>query len=73
MTGLDGDFKREMFGDICRLIPVENITKLKALCAICKNGTLANFTTRIVSDTKQELIGTDDMCIPTCRFHYHLN
>ena len=30
-----------MFGDICRLIPhAENITKLKALCAICKNGTL---------------------------------
>ena len=44
VTGLDGDFKREMFGDICRLIPhAENITKLKALCAICKDGTLANF------------------------------
>jgi thymidine kinase len=71
VTGLDGDFKREMFGDICRLIPhAENITKLKALCAICKDGTLANFTKRIVSDTKQELIGTDNMYIPTCRFHY---
>ena len=71
VTGLDGDYKREMFGDICRLIPhAENITKLKALCAICKDGTLANFTKRIVDDTKQELIGTDDMYIPTCREHY---
>ena len=71
VTGLDGDYKREMFGDICKLIPhAENITKLKALCAICKDGTLANFTKRIVNDTKQELIGTDNMYIPTCRFHY---
>ena len=55
VTGLDGDYKREVFGDICRLIPhAENVTKLKALCGICKDGTLANFTKRIVES--RELI-----------------
>jgi thymidine kinase len=72
VTGLDGDYKRNMFGDICRLIPhAENITKLKALCSICKDGTLANFTKRIVDDTKLELIGNENMYIPTCRIHYN--
>ena len=72
VTGLDGDYKREVFGDICRLIPhAENVTKLKALCAICKDGTLANFTKRIVESKELELIGNDNMYIPTCRFHYN--
>jgi len=71
VTGLDGDYKRNMFGDICRLIPhAENITKLKALCSKCEDGTFANFTKRIVKDDKLELIGTDDIYIPVCRKHY---
>jgi thymidine kinase len=72
VTGLDGDYKRNMFGDICRLIPhAENITKLKAICSICKDGTLANFTKRIVEETELELIGNENMYIPTCRIHYN--
>ena len=72
VTGLDGDYQRNVFGDICRLIPhAENVTKLKALCSICKDGTLANFTKRIVKDTKLELIGNENMYIPTCRYHYN--
>tara|TARA_B110001469_G_C9474548_1_gene238267 strand:+ start:21 stop:581 length:561 start_codon:yes stop_codon:yes gene_type:complete len=71
VTGLDGDYQRNMFGEICKLIPhAENVTKLKALCAICKDGTLANFTKRISKDKKLQLIGNDDIYIPTCRKHY---
>tara|TARA_B100000795_G_C22606753_1_gene363439 strand:- start:140 stop:697 length:558 start_codon:yes stop_codon:yes gene_type:complete len=72
VTGLDGDYKRNVFGDICKLIPhAENVTKLKALCSICKDGTFANFTKRIIKDDKLELIGNNDIYIPTCRLHYH--
>ena len=71
VTGLDGDYKRDTFGDICRLIPhAENVTKLKALCAKCQDGTLATFTKRIVQNSKVELIGNDNIYLPVCRFHY---
>lgn len=68
--GLDGDYLRNPFGDICRLIPhCENIKKLKALCVKCNNGTEANFTKRIVESDSLELVGTNEY-IPVCRFHY---
>ena len=71
VTGLDGDYKRDTFGDICRLIPhAENVTKLKALCVKCEDGTLATFTKRIINNDKVELVGNDDIYIPVCRFHY---
>ena len=72
ISGLDGDFKRECFGDICRLIPhAENIKKLNALCAKCQDGTVANFTKRIVSNSDQTLIGSSESYIPVCRFHFN--
>ncbi len=71
VTGLDGDYKRDTFGDICRLIPhAENVTKLKALCAKCQDGTLATFTKRIVKNEKVELIGNENIYLPVCRYHY---
>ena len=71
ISGLDGDFKRECFGDICRLIPhAENIKKLNALCSKCQNGTVANFTKRIVSNSDQTLIGSSESYIPVCRYHF---
>jgi thymidine kinase len=71
ISGLDGDFKRGCFGDLCRLIPhAENIKKLNALCAKCQNGKVANFTKRIVSNPDQKLIGSFESYIPVCRFHF---
>ena len=71
VTGLDGDYKRDMFGDICRLIPhAENVTKLKALCVKCEDGTVATFTKRIINNDKVELVGNADIYIPVCRYHY---
>ena len=70
--GLDGDYLKNPFGDICRLLPMcENIKKLKALCAKCQDGTEANFTKRIVESKKIELVGVNEY-IPVCRYH-HLN
>jgi len=70
IAGLDGDSNREEFGDIIKLIPkCDSITKLHALCSICKDGTLAPFTKRLVNDENQVLVGVSEF-IPVCRKHY---
>ena len=72
VAGLDGDFKRDEFGQMCKLVPhAEEIKKLKALCSICSDGTEANFTKRIVNDKNVELIGSKESYIPVCRKHFN--
>ena len=69
VSGLDGDYKQEKFGEILDLIPLcDSIKKLHAFCKICKDGTHANFTKRLVTNKNQKLIGTDEY-IPVCRKH----
>ena len=69
VSGLDGDYKQEKFGDILDLVPLcDTITKLNAFCKICKDGTVAHFTKRLVTNKTQKLIGTDEY-IPVCRTH----
>jgi len=69
VSGLDGDFKQEKFGEILDLIPMsDSITKLNAFCKICKDGTPAHFTKRLVSNKSQKLIGTEEY-LPVCRKH----
>lgn len=69
VSGLDGDYKQEKFGEILDLIPLcDTITKLHAFCKICKDCTPAHFTKRLVSNKSQKLIGTDQY-IPVCRKH----
>ena len=71
VIGLDGDFQREVFGEIISLIPLaDNYTKLKAICHDCHDGTEAIFTKRICSNNSQTLVGTLDMYKPVCRYHY---
>jgi len=69
--GLDGDFERKPMGEILDLIPYsDSYTKHNALCKICLDGTSACFSKRICSNSSQVLIGSDDLYIPVCRFHY---
>lgn len=69
VCGLDGDFNRKPFGQISDLIPLaDEVTKLKALCEICNDGTSALFSYRI-SDSKEQ-ISIDNNYIPLCRKHY---
>ena len=71
ISGLDGDYKREPFGDILKLIPhAENVIKMKALCKICNDGTPGCFTKRIVNSENQLLVWGIDSYIPVCRVHY---
>jgi thymidine kinase len=72
VTGLDGDFKRNMFGDVLRLIPhAEKITRLNAYCSICNDGTKAYFTKRIVEDKNVNVVGNQNKYKAVCRYHYN--
>lgn len=71
VCGLDGDYKRERFGTLLDLIPFcDKVTKLTALCGICKDGTRAIFTYRTVNSSEQVLIGEKDSYMPVCRKCY---
>lgn len=71
VSGLNGDYKREKFGSILDLIPMaENVEMLTAFCKKCNNGTLAHFTKRIINSDNQTLVGSDNLYIPVCRYHY---
>jgi thymidine kinase len=70
VSGLDGDFNRNKFGEILDLIPFcDEFIKLKAFCALCKDGTPALFSLKTKSLDKLIDIGTDQY-IPVCRKHY---
>lgn len=69
VCGLDGDYLRKPFGQMNDLISLaDEITKLKAFCTECNDGTPALFTWRLSKETKQVSIGND--YVPLCRKHY---
>lgn len=67
VCGLDGDYQMKKFGQILDIIPLCNeVEKLNAICAKCKNGTKAYFTLRLTSEKDQKVIGSGNH-IPVCR------
>ena len=75
ISGLNGDFKRESFGEINDLIPLcDNITKLYPFCLLCRHNdklTPALFSKRIDNGEKDVIcIGANDKYIPVCRECY---
>jgi thymidine kinase len=65
-AGLNGNFKREEFPVMSRLIPIsEELITLRAVCSIC--GEDAHFTKRIVQDSNVEFIGGAESYQPRCR------
>jgi len=70
LAGLDGDFRQHIFGELLSVIPLaDDVTKLKALCMECMDGTLGPFTRRTVGNTLQELVGDADIYKAVCRKH----
>lgn len=70
VCGLDGDFQRNGFEQIIKLIPLaDNIVKKTSFCVNCKNGTKALFSYRITSEKEVKVIGSDNY-IPLCRNCY---
>jgi len=76
VSGLDGDYKRNNFGNIYELISdCDEYVKLKAYCAQCKNGTYGIFTQKKNIGTTNDSIvdiGGHDKYEPLCRAHYNL-
>jgi len=76
-AGLNGDFKRQPFGDILRLIPfAEKLTSLSALCKKCGDGTAAHFNKilkNINSNGEQIIVGSNDKFESVCRKHYMMD
>ena len=71
VCGLDGDYMKNPFGEILSLIPhSESVIKLNAICMICRDGTSASFTKRIVESDEQVLIGSQESYLPVCRKCY---
>lgn len=73
--GLDGDFRRQSFGQIMDLIPLcDEMVKKKANCMICNNGTEALFTWKLENNDDEALtvdIGADEKYVALCRKHYN--
>lgn len=69
VVGLDGDFKREKFGNTLELITLsDSMKKLYAQCSIC--GNKAVFTERFSPGEEQVLIGGKEAYQPLCRKCY---
>lgn len=67
VSALDGDYRRQPFGQVCSLIPFcEAIDKLTAVCMVCHRAP-GSFTRRTVSAEEQELIGGAEMYVAACR------
>ena len=73
VSGLDGDYLRNSFGDIIKLIPIcDTVDKLTAYCNKCNNGTIGPFTKKINTSNAAIDIGGIDKYIPVCRNHYRI-
>ena len=69
-SGLDGDFERKKFGEILDLIPIaDSITKKRAICVMCKDGTPGIFSKKTECNTSQQ-IDVGIHYIAVCRHHY---
>ena len=74
VAGLDGDSDRKNFGDIHKLLPLcDDVVKLKAFCADCKNGKEGIFSKRIVQEEGQTCVGAMNKYKAVCRDCYLLN
>ena len=68
VCGLDGDFQRNLFGDLLKLVPLcDNIVKLRSNCDRCDNE--ASFSHRLTTESKQVVIGNNNY-VPLCRTCY---
>ncbi len=69
ICGLDGDFKRQLFGNWLELIPLcDTVEKLHSYCSGCKKKE-ALFSHRLTSEKEQKVIGSDNY-VPLCRKCY---
>lgn len=77
VCGLNGDFKRELFGEIHLLVPLcDTILKLFPYCIFCRAENKLNqalFSKRTCLSSDKVLIGGSESYIPVCRECYLKN
>lgn len=72
--GLDGNYKRQPFGDMCKLISLANdVVKFNAVCLISDIPQHAPFTRRIVKDEREELVGGSEEYLSCSREAYNMS
>lgn len=71
VVGLDGDANQHNFGEILHCIPwATTVTKLNALCQVCRDGTLAPFTKKNRGETDEQVeVGGADKYEAVCLKH----
>ena len=72
VSGLDGNFMREKFGEQIDLVPhCDKVKKLTAFCSMCNNGNKAIYTWKLEDNQTTNIeVGTDKY-IALCRQHYN--
>lgn len=75
VCGLNGDYKREEFGQLLKLIPFcDTLDKLHSFCRKCndkdKSFVIALFSKRIHLSTDLILTGSSESYVPLCRNCY---
>ena len=73
IVGLDGDADRKPFGQILECIPLaDSVTKLKAFCKECNDGSEAIFTLcrKPKEKTEQVMVGGAETYEAVCRKHF---
>jgi len=70
VVGLDGDANQKPFGEILECIPyATSVTKLKAMCLKCKDGTPAHYSVRKEVSDSQVDVGGSDKYLAVCVKH----
>jgi len=73
VIGLNGDSDRMPFGQVNDLMPLaDDITMLKSLCSICKDGKPGIFSKRLIENSGQICVGSVDSYVAVCRDCYLL-
>ena len=72
VTGLNGDYNREKFGQLTDLIPYNNtLTFLTGLCHYCNDMTPSLFTLRLDKSNKNQIsVGSSENYVSVCRKHF---
>ncbi len=70
VTGLNGDFQQNLFGETMFLIPhAERVDLLHGLCTECRDGTAGCYSKRIITSNTQTLVGGKESYRCVCRKH----
>lgn len=72
VSGLSGDFNRNSFGEIYKLVSIaEKVLKLSGFCNVCKDATAGSFTKLLQNNIKSNiLVGEKDLYQCVCRKHF---